>query len=271
MKANTINIISYIPNDRVDRVEYLNRTLKSLAGCGMHVNVLAMWGDTIYSKVQYPTNLSIKLIKAPGMKQAGARNILLNLFYQTDEDYAIFMDDDFMFKTKTNMSIKQYLLFMIKNVPEFDVLGGVYQYSMPDKEFDVYLTRHLSGSCFFIKNFKKYYNNEKYFDTNYLILEDAELGTRLLSEGYAVYRCTDFNQMVGITNNSSIYVDENSDRSKANKIWHDKIVDKYTKQTGHNMKTAKSFINKLMKEKGYERYTFSYEAVLQSIEGDTQK
>ena len=268
MKANTINIISYIPDDRQDRVEYLNRTLKSLAGCGMHINVLAMWGDTIYSKVQYPTNLSVKLIKAPGMKQAGARNILLSMFYQTDEDYAVFMDDDMLFKTKTGYDIKQYLDFMIANI-KFDILGGVFHYSMPDKEFDVYLTRHLSGGCFFIKNFKKYYNEEKYFDTEYTVLEDAEFGTRLLSEGYAVYRCTDFNQMSGITNNSTIYKND-ADRSELNKQWHDKIVDKYTEITGYNMKTAKSFINKLMREKGYERYTFSYEAVLQSIEGENK-
>jgi hypothetical protein len=161
------------------------------------------------------------------------------------------MDDDCIPKISKNLSILE-TFEAIKQRIDFDVLSGRYNFAPPKDRFLVKLTKHISGGFFIIKNFKKHYGKEYYFDETISILEDQELGVRLAVDRYAVYECCNVILMSSITNKSTIYVDDNEDRKLANAQATKEICDKYSNILGYSIHTSSKHNNILRKECGYQ-------------------
>jgi hypothetical protein len=131
------------------------------------------------------------------MTPGAARNIAKQHFYSTQEDFAIFADDDSwvenidpdqnwfdLFKG----DIKGIDLFLppshlVPYVKQFTDLGEVAQHN-----FYFMRVARLKGSFYVMRNFKKYYGYELYHNKPELLPgEDVHFGFGLISRGHNMY------------------------------------------------------------------------------------
>lgn len=114
-------------------------------------------------------NNNIKIIKGNIVNASKARNILLNIFYNTDDNYCLISDDD----TFINSLIYENL----------DCVSFVNDYYKKITE-----TYKISSSLLLLKNFKKFYNKKPYFDETLDANQDLDFGLNLNSLNIKTYR-----------------------------------------------------------------------------------
>lgn len=173
-----IGIISYLPNDVVLRSKRLDKHRKQL-------ELFKTLNVPIYIVAQ--NYKQEELSKIPGINYycidrgigpANARNIMLQTFYNSNEDFMMLCDDDMVFYDY--YGIRDFFNELITNPNKFindlDYIRGVMASKVPFKQ-TVYTQRlNLTHYVFedrdtigttalaIVKNFKKYYNKEIYYE-----------------------------------------------------------------------------------------------------------
>ncbi len=190
-KRVTINIISYFgkPEIRENRKRF---HITQLEWCNKHFNkndISVVYQN--YEKDEYNHDLVGNYIDADCSKYklppGPARNILLERFYKSDEDWAIFIDNDTILDDR-NMGTLHELLDL--DLSTFGAINAVNPASLGvgafTKSFEqgsykgfnlvdnfIFERCFLHGGFMIIKNFKKHHGVELYFDD----------GTRLPNSG----------------------------------------------------------------------------------------
>jgi len=203
-------IISFLGDDAIrdKRKIYHIKQLVWLKQQGLQPIVLPIdyRKDDYIDNIQYLPNVG-KLL--PGM----ARNICLDHFYQSDQDFAMFADNDCVLYDgekycDSSHFIKIFNKLTLADLSEIDFFYPLNPGRMPFTKmhieqkdmFDRYIrfARHLEPkSMYFIKNINKHYNKCIYFDTENFVLynghliahEDTDFAIQFLLNGMSVYQC----------------------------------------------------------------------------------
>jgi hypothetical protein len=156
--------------------------------------------------VQYITNTTGQ-IDRPGP----ARNILIEEFYKTNQDFCLLMDNDIILYEGEKYCDSDNLVSILQNMP-IESLDGVdvfeplnptqtpfsafFEENKEILQSNLYLKRrpNISGQSLFIRNFRKFGMKEHFYDdwfdekTGKIIMgEDVAFGLELTKDGKGVY------------------------------------------------------------------------------------
>jgi hypothetical protein len=148
------------------------------------------WPEEAYKKFS-----EVKWIRSDfRMPPAHARNIALNHFYSTDDDYCLILDDDTWIAKGDDLidTLRKKDIGDVLTVTHGNLCYAPYHLSTYHR---VKTTNHIITGCFIVKNFRKRYNEELFFNTNFITHpsrglvygEDVNFPKRALSRGYKVY------------------------------------------------------------------------------------
>jgi len=180
MKLNNIYIISWFGNDDVRdiRKEYHNRQIDWAFKQNLIPIVLAQdYKDTDYiDGVRYIDADITTGILLP----SAARNILLNEFYKSDDDFAFFADNDSILYNENQYSDSINFISLMKNIPmnlfsDIDIIAFANPARTAFKEelskpiykndFVFRRTYYTTGPIHLMKNIAKYHNKKLYYDS----------------------------------------------------------------------------------------------------------
>ncbi len=159
----TVYIISFFNNIKEREINFYTVVKQYL---NLNYKVIVYWMNEKKCLI-YSNNLTI--IQAIQVNASVARNKLLDLFYSSSEDYAIFSDDDTFLKCP----IEERL----------DCISFNNYYSKEIEE-----TFKISTGLLLISNFKKKYNLKPYFDETLEANQDLDFGLTLNRLGIKTYR-----------------------------------------------------------------------------------
>jgi hypothetical protein len=212
MKLKSIYIISWFGNDDVAqrRRDYHTKQLAWVFQNNLKPVVYAQHynKEDFKSGVEYIVN--DKEIKLPGH----ARDCLLEKFYASDEDWAIFADDDSVLHEGQQHCDSKNFVEVFNNIDP-ELLGNVDAFipinpaNMPFNKLYAENTQTFQdnlvfkrstafkGSFFVLKNLRKFYNKPIYFDqttftdsTGKMIGgADIDFGLQLMQNDFGVYQC----------------------------------------------------------------------------------
>jgi hypothetical protein len=181
-KRVTVNIISYFgkPEIRENRKRFHNTQLE---WCNKQFDKKDIYVvSQFYEKDEYNHDLVGNYIDADCSKYklptGPARNILLERFYKSDEDWAIFIDNDIILDDRNTGTISELLEL---DLSTFGAINVIYPASLGTGAFTksfaeglykgfslvnnfVFEQCLLRGGFLIIKNFKKHHGIELYFD-----------------------------------------------------------------------------------------------------------
>jgi hypothetical protein len=200
---------------------------------------------------KYELNPNINYFSCHQLHQSDARNVFLQMLYDSDDDYALFMDDDTIPKIVKDYSIEE-MFDKCVDLVEFDVLSARSDFAMPKDVVRLRLTKHVCGNFFFFKNLKKFYGKEEYFDPTYKVLEDQEMGVRMTSKRYKIYDTQHILTSDALNSSVLMSQQENKTRREANSEATQRINETYEKILGYSIKTSTHHNNILKKECGYK-------------------
>ena len=209
----TAYIISWFGNDKKGgqkRRKYHNEQVDWFLKKGIKLCILAQhYSDDDYiqnENVKYIVHDEENVVLTPGQ----ARNKLLDEFYNSDEDFAIFADNDSVLRDPDNSlsffdemnkqpaaDYKAVDLFVPIN-PINEPFTKKWEEGKELYDNNHVFVRHtnIKGSLFFLRNLKKFYDLELKFAPEYdksdsggiLGGEDGDFALMLISEGYGVYK-----------------------------------------------------------------------------------
>jgi hypothetical protein len=209
MQFNTAYIISYLPDDslRDKRLEIQNKQLDYWLDKGLDVVVYGQnyKGNEIREGVDYIINNGTPDRPGP------ARNVLLSVFYQTQDDFCLVMDNDITLYEGQKYCASDDLVSILKETPienfqGVDAFEPLNPTQTPFSAFfadnrrelseNLYFKRrpNISGQSLFMRNTKKFYDKEYYYDDWYdektgkiIMGEDVDFGIQLTKDGRGVY------------------------------------------------------------------------------------
>lgn len=172
-----IGIISYLPNDiqvREQRLKYHKRQIEQFLKLNCPIIIVAQ----NYKEHEYYSNSNVLYFKyEQGIGMSTARNILLEYFYNSNEDWMMMCDDDAYYYNYYDIDV--FFNELQTNPQKFiqlDFIRGKFASKLPFKKvvyeeplntnYYVFKDENSIGSlalCI-LKNYKKYYNKEFYFD-----------------------------------------------------------------------------------------------------------
>ena len=173
-----IGIISYLPDNpelRSNRLDKHKRQLELFKTLNVPIFIVAQ----NYKQEELTNIPNINYyVTEKGIGPANARNILLQTFYNSQEDYMMLCDDDIVFYEY--YGIRDFFNELITNpnkfIDDLDYIRGVMASKVPFKQtvYDqrlnlthyVFEDRDTIGTTALaiVKNFKKYYNKEIYYE-----------------------------------------------------------------------------------------------------------
>jgi hypothetical protein len=235
MKLDSIYIISYINNEKYkQRSKVIIQQAKWLSQINElnEINYLTQnWDSNLKNSIlDIYKNCNKNIIFEEynyQIKTSIARNKNFKKFYESDKDIAIFMDDDITVETLDKINVFEYYYKYIFNKVKFDVIG--FENLKCIKEENCYsIIKHTlwNGSgCILLKNLKKYYNKEIYFDETLPALEDEEFGININ------YNCLKYLLIINpyfkeLTSVSIMFLD-NKDRKEKNLLARKMIMKKW--------------------------------------------
>lgn len=197
----SINIISYLPQNNLQlkkaRQQGHSAQLDWAVKNNLNINVVAQcYDDTDYdSRVNKYHKYSTKL------GPSGARNILLKEFYNSDENFAIFADDDCYLSSPgygvSDEFITEFNKLSIDDLTNINCFAAILPILRPYKKTINNHTswvfegsRKINGAFLVIRNFKKYYGTEYYFNEESVAGEDMEFCLDLLNNGVRSHICS---------------------------------------------------------------------------------
>lgn len=247
MILNTVYIISYINNEKykirskviIQQAKWLSE-IKELN----EINYLTQnWDINLKNSILDIYKNSNKIINFEEynyqIKTSIARNKNFKKFYNSNKDLAIFIDDDVTINTLDNINIFEYYYnYILKNNIIFDVIGfaGLLYGAHKDKEdsySEIKSTLWNGSGCILIKNLKKIYNNEIYFDENLPSLEDCEFGIQINYNKYKFLLVE--NPYLKELTSFSIMFKNKYDRMEKNLISRKMILKKWNEKFGFNI------------------------------------
>lgn len=152
------NIIERETNFYVNIKQYLNLNYK----------VIIYWMNKKDCLVK---NNNLTVIKGSPILTGVARNNLLRIFYNSDEDYCIISDDDTFLKSEVSIN------------KELDCLSLTNDYSK-----ELIKTEKINSAFLVLSNFKKKYKLTPYFDEELDSNQDLDFGLRLQQYNINTYR-----------------------------------------------------------------------------------
>lgn len=164
----TVYMPSYF-NEYPERKELFKNSIESYLKLGFDIVIFWMNSDDdkiIDEKVKYIDSKDI-------LNASIARNILLEIFYESDDNEAILSDDD-VIMTRNN------------SYDGYDVLSLTNDYNSALKE-----TYLISSSLLRIKNLNKIYGKKIFFDESLDANQDVDFGCNCVNEGIKTYRLKD--------------------------------------------------------------------------------
>lgn len=216
-------IISYRAPDndqlRAARSEITKKQLKWwLEKTTIQINVIAMNYNTEDYLEDYPKD-RIKYHDFGPMKTGPARTEAIKLFYESDNDFAIMLDDDSILYDKPQHNLGPLLfeemdaqLDKYKDVDVFfpinpQVSGFTPIYNKDPKKYaDNHVFRRnlsLKGSLFVVRNFRKYNKTVIWPDLNFTWQDDHKFAMDCAVAGHSVSICYNIvlNEMSGKASN----------------------------------------------------------------------
>lgn len=129
--------------------------------------IVVVWMNTEEDKV---IDNRITYIDHEVVNASVARNIMLDLFYDSDDNYAIFSDDDVILNSLNDLKgLKQDAISLVN-----------------DKRKRIIETAKISSSILFMNNLNKKYNKKIYFDEALSSNQDLDFGINLERNGIKV-------------------------------------------------------------------------------------
>lgn len=208
MKLNNIYIISWFGKDSALANKRRKIHQAQLDWCAKH-NLHPVIFAQEYEESDYVTGPTYIKNTSPVLHPGPARNRLLQHFYQTDDDFAVFADNDgILYEDAQHGDSANYIEIMRQlSVDDFfsiDVINPLNPARAAfNKELatDIYKTHlvyrktnRVKGTLFFVKNVKKHKQTELYFDEvifndngRMLPGEDTEFGVAALMQGLGCY------------------------------------------------------------------------------------
>lgn len=261
MKIDTVRIISYFKEDQFlnKRMEAHRKQVEFFIELGLKIKILA-----IQYKPEWFINhpLIQYQIQSERTLPGSSRNILLQDFYSSDEDFSCFADNDSFWynEGKYNPSGVGILDHIRNGVIDVDLFvpidGSSTPYneilSDPEQKKKIMFKRssNFRGCLMFVKNFKKHYNEEIYFDVNTFEVdgrvipgEDTAFGFSVVTKGYKAYRCESLILKEYMRNGSTWCTPET--RVELNKLMNEKLINKFNLKLKSNGKPCyKTFFDK---------------------------
>ena len=267
MIINNMYIISYFPDAekiRNKRKNFISRTVEYWNKHDIIINIIAQ----NYEKSDFLDG--VNYIESEPILPGSARNIALDILYQSDEDYTVIVDDDI-----TLFSGDKYIdsdnvidilrdvdIEKMKNVDVFNALNPSQtpftEYynknkSLLDNNLIFSFKPHLSGGDVFIKNIKKhknktiFYDDRKKQDGTLSMGEDVLFGLKCARNGFGTYYCRNFIRR-DIGWNSSTYC------TKEERKKHFKELDKTLEDSGLvNRKNGRFQWSKIAEEENHQK------------------
>lgn len=217
--SKMIGIISYLPNDekiRSKRLQFIKRLISELREWFKTETIHIVSQN--YSENDYNfTDDKLLFHKfEKGIGVANARNEILKLFYNSDDDVLVLSDDDI--KLYNYYNIKELIIRFYNNEINVDLITGLDASMSPFKQLNIkndvcsYFTLKpiTSGSSFNFmmlkKPNKKYFYNQKLIDVE--ISEDLAFISQLLSDGLKLYTCINLIKCQNLTQYSTLFSDD---------------------------------------------------------------
>lgn len=247
MKFNNIYIISYFGTKDIDkRILYHDKQLQWAFDSNLSPVVLAQH----YKQEHYRNNVEYIINNDILLKQVEARNILLNKFYNSDEDFAIFADNDcYLYQGEkygyNDKFVETFRNIPIKNLNNIDLFVAINPKNQPfTKDFEtnkrLYETRwsftpaFIASGLFVLRNLKKYYNDEIYFDLNMIkpdrsiiACEDQDFPIQMIMKDYGTFVCNNIVMKEEGSNTSTWTKNDKDLRKQLTKEGHDYISKKF--------------------------------------------
>lgn len=244
MKIEKVRIISYIPSDENEekRIEAHRNQLEFFLSLGLKVEVY-----TIKPKTNHMIDLcDVEYFVCEEKSLPGtSRNFHLKRFYKSDEDFTIICDNDSFFRADG-----KYIpagIHVIDALKKFDfegidlfvpVDGAMTPYSVlledPEAKNNFLFSRTnvFRGCVMFVRNIKKHYNKEIFFnsafeeDGNVIPGEDTAFGFEFIKNGLGAYRC-DTLILKEYMRDASSWVRDMEQRKIRNEKMRDKLSEIY--------------------------------------------
>lgn len=210
MNFDTAYIISWFGDDekKPKRKEYHTNQVEWMLEKGLNLVILAQE----YSEEDYVQDSRVRYINGPTdriLTPGQARNVLLQDFYESDKDFAIFADNDsilydhgdgrgFVKHINDNWSRYNLIDMAIPVNPANEPFNKKFseKKDLFDNNHVFTRTSNCKGSLFFLRNLKKHYNKEIYnagiYDVNedggIIGGEDGDLALQFIANGLGVYK-----------------------------------------------------------------------------------
>lgn len=185
-----------------------------------------------YKDEYYRPNVSYIKHYGEVLRFGEARDILLKQYYNSDEDFAIFADNDTYLYTGEKYGLNDHIIEIMKttdieqfdNVDLFYPLNPAFVPFSKDLEKNIVSDRYslrmkpgyVAAQMFFLKNLKKHYDKEIYYDPNFVLpdrsilpAEDQEFPINLIHNGFSSFLCKNLiKKDEGLHNNSTWSTEE---------------------------------------------------------------
>jgi len=278
MKFNKIYIISWFGEGaNLDkRLQYHDN---QLAWCHKN-NLEPVVFAQNYKEEYYRENVTYIRYNGQVLRFGEARDRLLPLFYQSDDDFAIFADNDALLYEGPKYGHNDQFVQIMKDidVKQFDHIDLFYPINPAFVPFSKDLEKHkiidqtgwrmrpgyVAAQFFILKNLKKFYNKEYYYDPNFvksdrsiLPAEDQEFAVRLINDGYTSFACLNLiKKDQGLHNSDSTWSDHDRE------VWRKSciegltyIANKYNLDIPTHNSSNSKWIKKLMLRNEKFRHT----------------
>ena len=264
-----VYIISYLPDElelRQKRLAYHTRQLQWLRNWhnDLHITVCAQ----NYTQAELQHNLVDEYYQRPKIGVSKARNVLLEQFYSSDEDWCLFMDDDSILydnerHVDTPNFVNKFFSYDLTNIDAFWPIdpsrwptAQLNTQGQLDDWYKLVGVDHLKTSFWFYRNTKKFYNQELYFDESLRHGTDGEFALKLLTNNRSLYIIQNIKLKELGKDHSTLANSEFEDRNEANNV-----IRKYLKQKydyDHNKR--KVFYNRNWPQHAHETVTLAKES-----------
>jgi hypothetical protein len=200
----TVYIPSYFKNYQ-QRKDLFQLMVESYLNLGY--NLIIYWMNKEDEKI---IDDRIRYIDSEEIVNASiARNFLLNIFYDSEEEECILSDDDVILND----------IYEIKDL-KFDVLSLVN-----DKREKIFETPFIHSTVLIIKNLNKLYNKKIFFDETLDANQDYDFGINLVKNGCKVITLN--TEQIIINKNKSVMFDNQMQRLYKKNETLQKIIKKW--------------------------------------------